>query len=352
MFSICRWALALSFIVLGSAAVVADKAPERPKPQPKPEAPPAAAEEVKLPWGIEEVSEDWKQGRVFSFAVSIGGKAGQATMTADPVTKDGFTLTTALQVEGVEHKDKPDKKTWEEHINSLKTQLKGAETEEVEIEVKAGKYTCTCYSVVIATRAATRTQKYWLSSSVPGIFVKAERTELRHDDTKRVDSWELASVDLPRISLPWSLAQVQEAWKAGLTLKYAITSETGESGWASMTITEVNAEGFTMTRTLAIEGRDPRTDEPRVTRWESWLRELAPPSHDAKLSEEVLETKAGSFECLLFTKSEKREGGSSTQRIYYSKKDPGIVVMMSIEGGQEGAKDLEIWTLVELKWGK
>lgn len=350
MFNICRWVLALGFIVLGAAVVAADKAPERPKPQPKPQ--PEAPEEVKLPWGVEEVKEDWKHGRVFSFAVSIGGKAGQATMTADPVTKNGFTLTAVMHIEGAEHKDKPEKKTFEEHISTLKTQVTGAETEEVDIEVKAGKYTCTCYSLVIATRAATRTQKYWLSSAVPGMFVKAERTELRHDDTKRVDSWELASVDLPRVSLPWSLAQVQEAWKGGLALKYGIVSETGESGWASMAISEVNAEGFTITRTLAIEGRDPRTDEPRVTRWESWLRELAPPSHNAALSDEVLETKAGSFECLVVTTSEKREGGTSTQRVWYSKKDPGVVVKMSIEGEHNGTKDVEIWTLVELKRGK
>src|SRR5262249_49373719 len=150
-----------------------------------------------------------------------------ARIEIDDVTADGFSMNTFTQ-EGAKEEvaEGAKKKTYDEHIDGLLKRLKGATQSQVELEVPAGKFTCQCYTKESGDDKSHSTEKYWLSSSVPGMFIKAEHS-VSADKQTDFETWTLTDLDILRAKLPWTNKEIAAAWKDGAVFKFNITAEGG-----------------------------------------------------------------------------------------------------------------------------
>ena len=342
-------ALALAAFV--GLPAMADEAPERPKPSTeKPEEPKVA--EITLPWTQEEVVAASKKGVAYRFEIAAEGSAtGSADMEISDVTDSDFLMTSLIVVDGHEIKEEPIKKTWDEHLNGLKKRLKGSSVSQESIEVGAGKFECTLYTKSVEDENSKKSEKMWLSKDLPGMMIKAERYSSRGGKVDS-ESWSLVSHDILRVKLPWSVKEIAASWKDGVSMKYNASNEGGDAGWVQMVMSDVTETGFTEVTIEALGGRPEKTSEPSKRTWDRYLREIAVPRHNATVTEESIEVKAGKFECMVVTIVEKGEKSSGTQKLWIAKKEPGLLVKMSIDGMQNGKPDKEGYELVEFKKGK
>ncbi|MCC6151643.1 MAG: hypothetical protein IT461_15430 [Planctomycetes bacterium] len=344
MFNTYRFPLALGFIALAAVSALADELPD-PKPQPKPE---PKAEGNKAPWTAKEIHDDWLKGKVFNYDVETeDGKGNRGWWEVDNVTETDFTMSQNLQEKGKEAlTDKPRKRMFEEYIGGLERQIKDAAKTEDSYAMPDGvTYECTVFT--IEKKGAW--QKFWLSKSVPGVPVKMER-ETKRGDKRDYECWTLTSHDILRIKLPWTPKELAEKWKDGASFKYSLESD-GKAGWMQIVVSEVSEEGFTSTESGEFAG-EKEDGKPRKYTWEKFMREMAPPKYGTTESTETIETKAGKFECKVYTYSEKNGDSEMTTKCWFAKEvtGPWVKMTMQAKGGEKSMSSA--MELLEFKVGK
>lgn len=337
---LCLPLLALFLTIPGQVA--ADIPPEKPKPE---------ADGLKLPWTQEEVAKDYARGRAYRFDVSGANPVKRkARLEIDEVTAEGFTMTSFIQ-EGdkPENSDKPAKKTYAAHLEGLLKRLQGATVSEESVEVPYGKFSCTCYTKESGDDTAHTIEKYWLTATVPGMFIKAEHS-VSADKKVDFESWSLADVDILRVKLPWTNAEIAAAWKDGATFKLSITGASG-TGFVRLTASEVTAEDFSAKEEVEMDGKALPSNTRKMT-WDKFIRQLAEAKCDTVISDESIETPAGKFECACYTTTTKREGMEMVQKAWYVKKSPGLFAKVTSENKKGDKVENEVWELTEYKFGK
>ena len=344
MFNAYRFTLSLSFIALAAVAALADEAPE-PKPQPKTE---PKAEGNKAPWTAKEVHDDWLKGKVFNYDVETeDGKGSKGRFEVDNVTDADFTMVQSIQEKGKEElNEKPRKRQFEEYVGGLERQIKDATKADSTFDLPDGiKVECT----VFTTESKGAWQKFWLSKSVPGVPVKMER-EVKRGEKRDYECWTLTSHDILRVKMPWTPKDLAEKWKDGASFKYSLEAD-GKTGWMQIVVSEVSEEGFTSTESGEFGG-EKEPGKPRKYTWEKFMREMAPPKYGTVESAETIETKAGKFECKVYTYSEKTGDSEMTTKCWFAKEvtGPWVKMTMHAKGGEKMTSNgME---LLEYKIGK
>lgn len=339
MFHAYRWTLSLSLIAMAAVAALADEAP--PKPEPK-------SEGNKAPWTAKEIHDAWLKGKVFNYDIETeDGKGSTGYWEVDNVTDADFTMSMNIKEAGKElQPGKARKRTFEEHLNSLVKDIKDAETAVDTCKTtEGGEFACTVYTI----KKENGWQKFWLSASLVGMPVKMER-ETKREEKRDYECWTLTSHDILRLPLAWTAKELAAAWKDGAWFKYSLTAE-GQSGWMKITVSEVNEEGFTSVEESEFGGKASK-DEPRKYTWAKFIRQMAAPKYGTTVSKEAIETKAGKFECTLYTNVEKEDGVESTNKVWFAKEVTGPWVKMTGEfkGGDKSSSN--VMELMEYKIGK
>lgn len=334
--------LTLSLIALVSLVARADELPD-PKPQPKPK-----AEGNKAPWTASDVQKAWVKGMTFNYDVETeDGKGGKGWFVIDTVTETEFTMAMSLQEAGKEaQSEKPRKRTFEEYIGGLERQIKNAKTSEDSYTNADGAiFECT----VFTTESKGSWQKYWLSTIVPGMPVKMER-ESTSGGKRDYECWTLTSHDVLRIKLPWTPKELAAKWKDGASFKYSLESD-GKTGWMVIVVSDVTEEGFTSTESGEFAG-EKEEGKPRKYTWEKFIREIAPPKYGTTESTETIQTKAGKFECKVYTHVEKTSDGEVTTKCWFAKEvvGPWVKMTMASKGGDHSMNSA--MELLEFKVGK
>jgi hypothetical protein len=332
----------LALLVGLSVQIKADEAP--PKPEPK-------ADEIKLPWTKEDMAKDWARGRAYRFDIAGSNPIKRtARIEIDAVTADGFSMDTFMKEAGKDEVAEGAKtKTFEEHLEKLLKRLKGSKQSEETVEVPFGKISCFCFTKESKGETSTTIEKYWLASSVPGMFIKAEHS-VSADKQVDFESWSLANVDILRVKLPWTAKEIAAVWKDGAMFKLNVTSSAG-SGWIKLTATDVTDEGFMGTEDGEMGG-EAHTGKPNKMTWDSFIRQFAEAKCDTVITDETIETPAGKFECALYTTTDKRPGHEGVQKAWYVKKSPGLFAKVTAENKKGETITTETWELTEYKFGK
>ncbi len=344
MFNAYRWTLSLSFIAMAAVAALADELPD-PKPQPKPE---PKAEGNKAPWTAKEVHDDWLKGKVFHYDVETeDGKGSKGRFEIDNVTDADFTMVQSIQEKGKEEQsEKPRKRQFEEYVGGLERQIKDAtKSNDTFTSADGLSFECT----VFTTESKGAWQKFWLSKTLPGVPVKMER-EIKRSEKRDYECWTLASHDILRLPLSWTAKDLMAAWKDGAWFKYSLAAE-GQTGWMKITVSDVNEEGFTSVEEGEFGGKANK-DEPRKYTWAKFMSQMAPPKHGTTISKETIETKAGKFECTLYTNVDKSEGVESTNKVWFAKEVVGPWVKMQGEFKSGDKVSSTVMELLEYKIGK
>lgn len=344
MFNAYRITLSLSFIAFAAVAALADELPD-PKPQPKPE---PKAEGNKAPWTAKDVHDDWLKGKVFHYDVETeDGKGSRGWWEVDNVTDTDFTMSQNIQEKGKEAQtDKPRKRQFEEYIGGLERQIRDAAKSNETLKLTEDlSFDCT----VFTTESKGAWQKFWLSTSLPGVPVKMER-EIKRGEKRDYECWTLTSHDILRVKLSWTPKELAEKWKDGASFKYSLESD-GKTGWMQIVVSEVTEEGFTSTESGEFGG-EKEDGKPRKYTWEKFMREMAPPKYGTTESTETLETKAGKFECKVYTYTEKTSDSEMTTKCWFAKELTGPWVKMAMQA-KSGEKLMSNgMELLEYKIGK
>ena len=335
-------------LTLAASSAMADKAPPRedPKPEEKPKEDPAA------PWTIESMRKSWGDGVAFEFELSSDGKPdGGMKLEVEKVTDKGFVgVTVSISADGDEKVEKDKEKTWEQYMDEFKARLKGATVTDEEIKVPCGTYATKRYTVPTAGSTAS----YWVSKAVPGMFIKAENRSTR--DGKEISQvWKLFDIGVPMVRLPWTRKQIIESWKDGVKLGYEVAAGV-EEGSVVIDVTAVDALGFTATQSTELNG-EKSTKESAATPWNRFLHKINLPRKGSKISEETIETPAGTFVCMVVsitseqtTPDDKKSKVTRTQ--YLAKEEPGLLVKSVLLDENDGHLRTESLTLTEFKKGK
>lgn len=344
MLNAYRFTLSLGFIALAAVMALADEAPD-PKPQPKPE---PKAEGNKAPWTVKEVHDAWVKGKVFNYDVETeDGKGSKGWFEVDNVTDTDFTMSQNLQEKGKEAiNDKPRKRMFEEYIGGLERQIKDAAKADESYSTPDGDtFECT----VFTTESKGAWQKFWLSKSLPGVPVKMER-ETKRGEKRDYECWTLTSHDILRIKLPWTAKELAAKWKDGASFKYSLESD-GKTGWMQIVVSDVTEEGFTSTESGEFGG-EKEDGKPRKYTWEKFMREMAAPKYGTTESTETIETKAGKFECKVYSYSEKTGDSEMTTKCWFAKEvmGPWVRMTMQAKGGEKSMSNA--MELLEFKIGK
>jgi hypothetical protein len=174
--------------------------------------------------------------------------------------------------------------------------------------------------------------------------------ETTRGEKRDYECWTLTSQDVLRLPLAWTAKDLAAAWKDGAWFKYTLTAE-GQTGWMKITVSDVNEEGFTSLEESEFGGKATK-EEPRKYTWAKFMREMAPPKYDTTVSKETLETKAGKFECTLYTNVEKSDGVESTNKVWFAKEVTGPWVKMVAEFKGADKTSSSSMELIEYKIGK
>lgn len=344
MLNAYRFTLSFGFIALAAVMALADEAPD-PKPQPKPE---PKAESNKAPWTAKEIHEAWAKGKVFNYDIETeDGKGSKGWWEVDNVTDADFTMSMNIQEAGKEAQlGKARKRTFEEHLNSLVKDLKDAESAADTFKsTESGEFACTVYTI----KKESSWQKFWLSKSLAGMPVKMEKESMR-GEKRDYECWTLTSHDILRIKLPWTAKELAAKWKDGASFKYSLESD-GKTGWMQIVVSDVTDEGFTSTESGEFGG-EKEDSKPRKYTWEKFMREMAAPKYGTTETTETIETKAGKFECKVYSYSEKTGDSEMTTKCWFAKEvmGPWVRMTMQAKGGEKSMSNA--MELLEFKIGK
>lgn len=235
---------------------------------------------------------------------------------------------------------------WEQCEKSIATSTMEAVTLTIlGNEVSARKFTASDKR----DDGTTSLRQRWFSSKYPGIALKYEDAVTETASGKLISSnkRELVSFDVQRVSLPWTAAELRLAYGRKPGFVHSVSYSNGDTFDEVTGISDATDAGFTIV-IGQVRGEQKVAGKPATVSWADCNARLAKPKKGTTTADETITTDAGEFECTVYTYERNRMGGAQIEKIWLSKKHPGLIVkeFISVPGKgdpKESTRILKSW---------
>ena len=156
---------------------------------------------------------------------------------------------------------------------------------------------------------------------VPVTTAEIEREDPALDD----DGIELAAP-------PYTAEQIRDATRMGRTYTFLMQELDKPDTYMRLAFIEVSDDGATIERTIL--GADGKAEQGTMrveSTWDELVAHASYPAASTDITEETVDTPAGSFECFVYSVTVDSADGKLWTHVYFAKSMPGAPVLLIVE---------------------